>query len=396
MTILNKDKLYYLGTPWNDEPYKKVRNDMFVWPYYEESDDLFYCYEFANGDVFDVFPLDSLLKPEQMQQIRSGEARLILSNTHEGFHYIIQCIYESIVIRHSIPPEHITVLSESADIASHITRIAKELNLGEMRSRWMRRFEHDVSHNRRIMDRVRVAYRVPNTLESKHYDKKFLNFNRRWRGNRIVLVALLYALDLIKHGHVSLAKSDDNRSWHTVYSRMRMLMETSPEGYKLIDDIEQDIMTNLPEFYLDKKDLTINYAMLDYSTNYLYKETYFSVVTETFMFMRERPDEYGRFLSEKTFKPVAMKHPFIVASTPHFLDKFREIGYKSFSPWINEDYDLEQDDAVRMMKIVKEIERLVNLSPEELEDFLVAMREICQHNYDLLMSKTNEDFITDL
>jgi hypothetical protein len=114
------------------------------------------------------------------------------------------------------------------------------------------------------------------------------------------------------------------------------------------------------------------------------------------MFMRERPDEYGRFLSEKTFKPVAMKHPFIVASTPHFLDKFREIGYKSFSPWINEDYDLEHDDAVRMMKIVKEIERLVNLSPEELEEFLVAMREICQHNYALLMSKTNKDFITDL
>jgi hypothetical protein len=390
MTILNKDELYYLGTPWNSEPFTEVRNDIFSWTHYEESDDLFYCYEFANGNAFDVFPLDSLLKPEQIQQIRSGEATLVLSNSHEAFHYIVPCIYESIVLRHSIPPEHITIMSESADIASHISRTARELNLGEMKSRWMRRFEHDIMYNRRVMKSE------PITLESKQYDKKFLNFNRRWRGNRVVLVTLLYALDLIKHGHVSLAKSDDNRSWHSVYDRMKMLMERSPEGIKIIDDIQEDIMTNLPEFYLDEKDLTINRALLLEDTNYLYNETYFSVVTETFFFLQERPDEYGRFLSEKTFKPVAMKHPFIIVSTPHFLDKFKELGYKSFSPWINEDYDLERDDAVRMMKIVKEIERLINLSPDELEDFLVAMREICQHNYDLLLSRNHTDFFPDL
>jgi hypothetical protein len=241
----------------------------------------------------------------------------------------------------------------------------------------MRRFEHDIQHNRKIMnDTV--------TLESKKYTKKFLCFNRRWRGNRTVLVALLYALDLIKHGYVSLAKADDNRDWRSVVGRNRYLMETSAEATALFDNIENDLLTNLPEFYLDKDD----------STNYLYNETYFSVVTETFMFMRERPEEYGRFLSEKTFKPVSMKHPFIIASTPHFLAKFKELGYKSFSPWINEDYDLEHDDALRMMKIVKEIERLVNLNETELEEFLIAMREICEHNYNLLMSKN--DFFTDL
>jgi hypothetical protein len=102
-------------------------------------------------------------------------------------------------------------------------------------------------------------------------------------------------------------------------------------------------------------------------------------------------------MSEKTFKPVAMKHPFIVLSVPHFLDKFRELGYKSFSPWINEDYDLEHDDATRMMKIVRETERLSNLSPEELKDFLTAMRDICEHNYQLLINKTESShWFTDL
>jgi|694.fasta_scaffold07487_12 hypothetical protein len=388
MTILNKETLYYLSSPsWDGEPYKEVRGDMFVWPYYEEKTELYYCYEFANGNVFDVFPLDTLLSAEQIEQIRNGTATLVLSNSHEGFHYIVQNLYDSVVLRHNIPPQHIELISESADIASHITTVANKLGLPEMKSRWMRRFEHDIQHNRKIMnDTV--------TLESKKYTKKFLCFNRRWRGNRTVLVALLYALDLIKHGYVSLAKADDNRNWRSVVGRNRYLMETSAEATALFDNIENDLLTNLPEFYLDKDDLTINQAMLDDSTNYLYNETYFSVVTETFMFMRERPEEYGRFLSEKTFKPVSMKHPFIIASTPHFLAKFKELGYKSFSPWINEDYDLEHDDALRMMKIVKEIERLVNLNETELEEFLIAMREICEHNYNLLMSKN--DFFTDL
>jgi hypothetical protein len=173
-------------------------------------------------------------------------------------------------------------------------------------------------------------------------------------------------------------------------------MDTHAEALELLSNVEEEMITSFPELYLDSDDLITNRALLDASTNYLYNETYFSVVTETFFFRKERPHDYGRFLSEKTFKPVAMKHPFIMLSVPHFLDKFKELGYKSFSPWIDESYDKENDDATRMMMIVREIERLANLSPSELEEFLVAMREICLHNYELLMNKNDRSFFTDL
>lgn len=390
MTILNKDTLYYLGMSWSSEPYKKVRNDMFIWPQYEESDDLYYAFEFGNGEVFDIFPLDTLLTQEQLQEIRDGKATLILHNSHEAFHSIVEQFYNSIALRHNIPPKQVLILSESADIASHIKRVATELNLDMFRSRWVRRFEHDIQCNRNQMKSSVV------TLESKPYTKKFLCFNRRWRGHRTVLVALLYALDLIKHGHVSLAKADDNRSWQTVFGRNRYMMETCPEAIELFNRVEDDLCTNNTEFYLDTDDLTINRAGLDDTTNYLYNETYFSVVTETFFFIKERPGDYGRFLSEKTFKPVSMKHPFIIVSNPYFLTKFKELGYKSFSPYIDESYDEERDDATRMMMIIKEIERLISLSDSELEEFLVAMREICDYNYNLLMNKTTQDFFSDL
>jgi hypothetical protein len=405
MTILNKETLYYLGTPGgNGKPYKKIRNDTFAWQSYEDSEDLFYCYEFDNHGAFIAFPLDTLLTEEQLNQIRTGEASLAVSNTHEAHHYLVPTLYKHLAVQHKIPPENIILISESADIASHIKTVSSELNMGEFRSRWLRRFEYEVQINRFSMgfDGPPIdglpGKRLPEpiTLESKQYDKKFLCFNRRWRGNRTVLVSLLHSLDLLKYGHVSLGKSDDNLDWHFMASRGKYYMNDNPEAIALLDSIHKELLTSFPELYLDSDDLVTNRATLDASTNYLYNETYFSVVTETFFFRKERTGPYGRFLSEKTFKPVAMRHPFIIASTPNFLDKFRELGYKSFSPWINEDYDKEDNDATRMMMIVREIERLSNLSPSELEDFLVAMRGICEHNYQLLTNKKLHEFYTDL
>jgi len=405
MTILNKDSLYYLGTPWSGEPYKEIRNDEFVWQSYEDSEDLFYCFEFGNDGAFIAFPLDNLLTAEQLNQIRTGEASLVISNSHEAFHYLVPALYQNLAIQYNIPPAHIILISESADIASHIKKVSSELNMGEFRTRWLRRFEYDIQINRLLMsfdgppvtDGIPgIALPEPITLESKHYDKKFLCFNRRWRGHRTVLVSLLHALDLLKHGHVSLGKSDDNRDWYSVSKRNKYFMDNHAEASELLHTGEEEMITSFPELYLDSDDLITNRALLDASTNYLYNETYFSVVTETFFFRKERPDDYGRFLSEKTFKPVAMRHPFIIMSTPNFLEKFKEVGYKSFSPWINEDYDREGDDATRMMMIIREIERLSNLSPIELEEFLTAMRDICEHNYQLLKNKQLHEFYKDL
>ena len=45
------------------------------------------------------------------------------------------------------------------------------------------------------------------------------------------------------------------------------------------------------------------------------------------------------------------------------------------------------DDNKRMMMIVDEIERLCNLSQYDLEKFLVATKEICSYNYNVIRNK---------
>lgn len=400
MTILNYDTLYYLYTS-NYGTYQEIRSDStgnfrdnFVWPQYEESNELFYGFEFNTGLVFNVFPLNTLITENDIDNIRTGKAKLVLSNSHEAFHDYVEELYKILVIEYRILPSNIILISESADIASHIKKVAASLGLEEMKSRWMRRFEYDVMHAKRI-----ILEDNPNTitLEDKVYDKKFLCFNRRWRGHRTALVALLKATNQLGNGYVSLGKSDIPNDWLHVCFRDQYFMQGHPEAMDLLRSVQDELSTSFSDLYLDNTDLVTNRANLVTDTDYLYSSSYFSLVTETFFFRAEMPNEYGRFMSEKTFKPVAMKHPFIVLSVPHFLDKFRELGYKSFSPWINEDYDLEHDDATRMMKIVRETERLSNLSPEELKDFLTAMRDICEHNYQLLINKTeSSDWFTDL
>jgi hypothetical protein len=86
MTILNYDTLYYLYTS-NYGTYQEIRSDStgnfrdnFVWPQYEESNELFYGFEFNTGLVFNVFPLNTLITENDIDNIRTGKAKLVLSN----------------------------------------------------------------------------------------------------------------------------------------------------------------------------------------------------------------------------------------------------------------------------------------------------------------------------
>jgi hypothetical protein len=207
-----------------------------------------------------------------------------------------------------------------------------------------------------------------------------------------MLVALLKSLNLLEHGYVSLAHSDDNKNWPDVwYDIIEMNKHYHCNDIAtLLNNNKADIV-NMPSLYLDQPDLTIhfNYFRLQKESIRYYEESYFSVVTETNFF------NGPRFLTEKIFKPVKYRHPFILASTPKSLEYIRSLGYKTFSPIFNEDYDLEENPCKRMMMIVTEIERLCNLSDDEWTSMLIELDKICDYNFDILKSKTRiEDYIT--
>lgn len=314
------------------------------------------------------------LTDDDLKQIRYGNTMLVLSNTHEAFHDVVEAIYIEVVVKLSIPPNNIVLISESAIINLEVNRVATKLGLSRIHSEWSRIFEHSTAL---------VKGNFPGLNVNKQYQKKFLNLNRRWRLHRPVFVALLKVHGLLDAGYVSFAENVEGNNWNTNWDKVTHL-EPSLLPYK-------DEIINMSPLYLDTNDLTINQAALTHSTDEYYEDTYFSVVSETNFY--EHLD-VGLFLSEKTFKPIKMLHPFILLNRPHALEALRSIGYETFSEIIDESYDKEEDDRKRMMMVLEETKRLSSLRPEELIDFINKSKQICTHNSHILNSKN--DWVTKL
>ena len=84
------------------------------------------------------------------------------------------------------------------------------------------------------------------------------------------------------------------------------------------------------------------------------------VVTET-VFQGRR-----QHLTEKTFKPICLQMPFVIAGTAGSLEYLRSYGFRTFGDVWDESYDTETDDFVRLEKIGQLLKDLDNMNQREL------------------------------
>ena len=102
--------------------------------------------------------------------------------------------------------------------------------------------------------------------------------------------------------------------------------------------------------------------------------TQISVVLETVF------DDNRIHLTEKTLRPIACGHPFILAAGPGSLEYVKSYGFKTFAPWIDESYDQETDSLKRLEKIIRSMKQIQNLQGQELENFSQAVKQIADFN----------------
>lgn len=111
----------------------------------------------------------------------------------------------------------------------------------------------------------------------------------------------------------------------------------------------------------------------------MHKHSYLYIASETYV----RGDY--KSLTEKVFKPLANLQPFVFIAFPGALAELQKLGFKTFSPFINESYDSEQDYKIRMHMIAAEINRIVSMSKEEIHNWFWSMQEILIHNQQRLL-----------
>ena len=82
------------------------------------------------------------------------------------------------------------------------------------------------------------------------------------------------------------------------------------------------------------------------------------------------------YLTEKTIKPIAMLHPFIIFAHHNHLSNLRSLGFRTFGDHIDESYDTEPDVEKRVNKIIENLKTLKGSS----DSFYKNTKEIREHN----------------
>lgn len=120
----------------------------------------------------------------------------------------------------------------------------------------------------------------------------------------------------------------------------------------------------------------IDYNLSNHASHYcgypfdveLYEKTKFSLIMETHYDKREEI-----FLTEKTFRTIINRHPFVMAATRGTCKYLQDLGYKTFG---SEEYDFIADDTLRLYAIIKHCFTLTNTNKDLAKD--------CEDNYNTL------------
>jgi len=113
-------------------------------------------------------------------------------------------------------------------------------------------------------------------------------------------------------------------------------------------------------------------------------DSFLHVVTET-CFWEEKTH-----LTEKIFKPIVAKQPFVLLGCANNLEYLRSYGFKTFDQFWDESYDTIEDPMHRLQAVVNIVENICAMSLNELYILQQKMSEILEHNYNWFY---NQEFI---
>lgn len=99
--------------------------------------------------------------------------------------------------------------------------------------------------------------------------------------------------------------------------------------------------------------------------------------------------------TEKIFKPIVMKQPFIVVAGSGTLEYLKSYGFRTFDSIWDESYDSEKDHHARLSKIVSLVGNLSDKSNKEFNSILSRCQEIVEYNHHHFFSDSFEKKLLD-
>jgi hypothetical protein len=230
------------------------------------------------------------------------------------------------------------------------------------------------------LDAVRkIAHRIPKEKQIKQH---FGCLVSRSNATRLIAAGHLYAQykDKTFLTYHYCSNNDYHREHVGIQDIMYYFSTNSTEFHEAINLLE-----NSPIL----KDTVKQYPIL-LPENFVepcqwYKNFFVDIVCETFC------SGNTFFVTEKFWRAVATKTPFIVHGPQFLLKRLRQIGFKTFSNWWDEGYD-EDPHLYSYKEINKTLKQLSMLTIPQIESMYADMQPVLEHNYQRMMSLTYKDF----
>ena len=364
--------------------------------------------------IFQV--LSKNIPTDVMEDLSNDRAVLCLSFIQEGDNYLT--FFEGVhnfCEKHTIPRKNFVFCSNNANLEIEYDEYCEKNNITDKSTMisvfyyynhvsTMYRLDHMCYKNnwapptfREESKEFHDGFRV-NTLEKFNPLRKkirpyhYMCYNRQPKLHRTLMVAYLMKENLLDKGLVSLGSvytipADERDEYTASYRNLRTPIYTEEEKAKIMPYWEK--VKEQSPFLVDLKEEQMQHvwesSWMDIFPS-IHNKAYFSIVSSTsFDTTWIHPDE-------KFWKDLGQFKPFIWVGPPHSLQHLHIQGFKSFSPWIDESYDEEEDCEKRMLMIVKEVKRLCDMSLEEIHEWYHEMEDVLKHNWRRILNYNPSPF----
>lgn len=220
-------------------------------------------------------------------------------------------------------------------------------------------------------------------------EKLFLMWNRRYRSHRIVTALILESLNLVDRSYISFSdveiEKPDIRFVNSIPHRYLAPFNdiVTPEVIKRFNNklpLVLDGETNINQMCEDRGNQSRPY----------YQNSLVSIITETNF------DSNEVTLTEKSYKPIKEKHPFIIVGAKGALKGIHDAGFKTFSEFWDESYDTIADPNLRMAALKNAIDQIGQWDQNKILDFKRRVKPILEHNFNMLKKSSAKNTVSKL
>jgi hypothetical protein len=225
------------------------------------------------------------------------------------------------------------------------------------------------------------GYSYSSTYTPGPRSKDFICLNRRYRDHRILFGLLLHKHNLLDKCFFSLDKTRPENGESFIDFVHQGAVHEANYCADSLSDLELsfsdvDTFHNILPLVIDTTNFNdiisnqLNNTVID-----VYNDSLVHIISETNFFS---PIVH---MTEKTLKPVVYLQPFIMLGSANSLRCLRELGFKTFSDFWDESYDVEIDSVLRLKKIIKLCETISSWSQQKKLQFTYDVKEIVEYNY---------------